>query len=677
MTNDQLKARAGPSNSSSAGLAKVREKISIERLKICLLIILAVAHVLVSWFVVSPGYLLVDEAFTHWMVRDFSATGGLEIWNGYSEFPSKELSHRHVPVHSRRLVPQWPYLFPVICLPFYWLWGFFGIFLVNSLSFMGVVFLCLVVARRLFRDLNLALNSCFILILATFAWEYSQAAWPHATALLLIIAVFYFGLRAYFAEHRSEALLWAFCAGLIAGFAPGVRMDCFLAVPGIILPFLFARPCRPLEALFIGLGAAPGLIALAATNFIKFGVFSPFSYGHKHGIGVSYYLIGAGAILVLVIWGLTRPYFDEFTRKRKRLLIAVVAALAIGIVLVPQGGSLLKRTLADGYVSVVDVRALDRGARMPSLERSSGGGMIYIGAHKKSLLQSLPFLAGLFILPFAIARRKEDRAGICLLMIIPVSFLAYYSFARHEFGGLSLNFRYFLPVLPFASILSAYSVREMRREWGLVPGVPAIVCIVVLTAVAHFVFTTSAITLDDLEFPLLVVPLIMAGSLVFLVTAGLLVKTEGSRGIRGAAWVVLVAAITWAGMTAFFYDYPRHHHARKFNHWIGEELLSLVANDSLFFSDPYMSPNLLEKTRVRIAFPRMDRGKDFPKLVAYHLKEGRRVFAVFNEGLWEKLKRGPLAPYKITPLGSIPGALMAEISLEPRPGDSIPRPEPR
>ena len=94
------------------------------KVKLGLLIGLLSLHVIVSWVTIVPGYLLIDEVCYHWMARDFSATGGLDLWNGYDEFPSVELSHRHLPIHRGRVVATYPYLFPVICLPSYRLLGF-------------------------------------------------------------------------------------------------------------------------------------------------------------------------------------------------------------------------------------------------------------------------------------------------------------------------------------------------------------------------------------------------------------------------------------------------------------------------------------------------------------------------------------------------------------------------
>jgi hypothetical protein len=635
------------------------------RSKVYLLVGLGLIHLIISWFAIVPGYLLIDEACYHWMTRDFATTGTLELWNGYSELPSIELSHRHLPVSKGRVVPRWPYLFPIISLPFYWGLGFYGLFVVNALAFIGVVFLCFASAMKLFGDDNLALNSCLIFIFATFAWEYSQAAWPHMTALLFIMVSFYLGMSAYYAQSTRTALWLGFAAGLVGGIAPGVRLDSLLALPAVVLPFLFARPARFRETAAVLLGTVPGLTILAATNYVKFGVFTPVSYGP--GSGLPYRLLIAAGVVTGLVWVMTRPFCADFVRKRKILLISAALAFLLAVSLMPQGRAFLKTTLLQGFVSVVDVRALHPADELPSLDRSSGGGMIYIGAHKKALLQSLPYLALLIVPLAAVWRRDPYFAELCILFIVPVSFVGYYSCEPHEYGGMSLNFRYYLAGLPFASILCAYALRRLKREWGLPFGLPVIACIAILTGCGFFYLTyRPGVTLDNLEFPLLIVPQIMFLFLAFLLVAGHLIRTEGSRPLRGAAWVLLIVSMTWAGLLAFFYDYPNHRGARAGNYWLETTAMARIPPDSLFFSQPYLSPSLIEGDRIRIAFPAMDRGKDLPKLAKFNLEHGRRVFAALPLMWWQRLIKGPLRNYKVRKIQSLPGVVLAEISSPPK-----------
>ncbi|MDL1983384.1 MAG: hypothetical protein LWX54_04215 [Deltaproteobacteria bacterium] len=144
---------------------------STEKFKTKLLFLIGFAHILISVFTIIPGYISIDEITYHRMTKSFSESGGLEIWNGYREYPSPELETRFIFARNGRLVSQYPYLFPVLSTPFYRILGYRGLFFINVIAFVGIVFFCYAIARKLFQDRNLALNSCFILIFATFSWE--------------------------------------------------------------------------------------------------------------------------------------------------------------------------------------------------------------------------------------------------------------------------------------------------------------------------------------------------------------------------------------------------------------------------------------------------------------------------------------------------------------------------
>ena len=80
----------------------------------CVLLVLLISvQFTFTLFVTVPGFISVDEGTYHMMVKNFSRSGTLEIWNGYEEFPSIELqAASHVRTHNGRLVSQYPYLMP-------------------------------------------------------------------------------------------------------------------------------------------------------------------------------------------------------------------------------------------------------------------------------------------------------------------------------------------------------------------------------------------------------------------------------------------------------------------------------------------------------------------------------------------------------------------------------------
>ncbi len=253
--------------------------VTSEKFKICLLLL--IAHILISLFTIIPGYLSIDEATYHVMAKNFSESGGFEIWNGYKEYPSPELESKFIFARKDRLVSQYPYLYPILCMPFYRIWGYHGMFFINVIAFIGIVFLCYAIAQKLFNDRNMALNACLILVLATFSWEYSQAAWPHATATLFIMAAFYVFTCSFYAKTIRAALLLSLTSGIIVGFAAGIRLDSIFVLPCFIFFFFFLKPWRPRLALAVFIGALPCLSILSATNYAKFGILFPLSYGRS------------------------------------------------------------------------------------------------------------------------------------------------------------------------------------------------------------------------------------------------------------------------------------------------------------------------------------------------------------------------------------------------------------
>ncbi|MFH0825615.1 MAG: phospholipid carrier-dependent glycosyltransferase [Pseudomonadota bacterium] len=637
--------------------------------KLVILFALGAVHVAITLLVTVPGYISIDEAIYHYMMKSFAATGGLEVWTGYQEFPSWELTHRFLRIHSGRPVSQYPYLFPVVAMPFYLVWGFYGLFLVNSAAFVGTVALCFGIARRLFGDRDLALNSCLILVLAGFSWEYSQSAWPHSTAVLLVTASFYFMVRAYWDEAASSrSLFWAAAAGLTAGFAPGIRMDAFLVIPCIILPFLYARPWMPRHAAAVALAVLPGLAILSITNYIKFGVLSPFSYGTSmtgHTYKLPYLLVGTALAAVAVTWTLSRPTVIERVKRHIRPMAWAGFACLVLVVALPQTRDLLHKVIAGAYMMLVDLRTVDPNLWEPSLRRTAAGGLVYLGGMKKAFLQSMPYLTILVLPLVGLVRRKEDAPALSLLFLVPACVIGFFSYMK-DHGGLSLNLRYFLPVLPFTSILTAYAIRHMQTRWD-VRLTPTLLAASAVPAVCLYVLTVLGIqpAFRNQELGLLFTPLPVALAVLLFALCGELFPEETAPLMRKPAAVALVMALTWSAVVAFSYDYPLHRNQRVTNYSYGGMILKVVPENSIFFTAPYIDPfmRLIEKDRVRIALPGQDKFKDLPKLVEFHLKAGRKVFAAFPIQYWNELKEGPLAPYSVTPVWDFPGSFVGEVSM--------------
>ncbi len=341
--------------------------------------------------------------------------------------------------------------------------------------------------------------------------------------------------------------------------------------------------------------------------------------------------------------------------------------MILSVVIIPDAWEIVGRVLRDGYVSAVDIRALP--ADLIVSQRSSGGGVLYIGAHKKALLQSLPYLGLLLVPLMRMARPDKDFFALALLFITPMAVVFFYacSFPFHDVGGLCLNTRYFLLALPFTSILCAYAVKDLRNRWGMPLRFPIIAFIALAAAAIYFWLTQDARgSMTALEYPMLVVPLWMAVGLAALITLGVALRSEWSKSIRVMAWVLLIMTMTWAGLVAFSYDYRAHRYARAVHLFYGESIFKFIPADSILFSDNKSfaaSTKVIEKERVRMGFPSEDGFKDFPRLLEFQLRSGRRAFALFHDSLWTHLQRTVLSTYQVTPSVILQNFTLSEITL--------------
>jgi len=635
--------RALIEGSSSPGLPRT----------LLLVLLLAGIHLSVSFLTMVPGPLSIDEVTYHLMVKNFSDTGGLEIWNGYRECPSPELASASMVPVDGRLVPRPPYLVPVLGWPFYRLVGTSGLYALNALAFLGLVAVCFAIARRMFPHRSLSLNACVILALASYAWEYSQAAWPHVVAALFIAGAFYLTLLA---RDSGRSVAFACGAGCVLGFGAGIRLDVIFALPCLAVPLLLARPCRFREVLATGLGTLPGLVLLAAVNHIKFGNASPFSYGRSPTSfsleEMGRYLPFVAAMLAVAMFVLAAIRIRAMDRFRSHRRFVFPAGVALGLLslLIPQVGAQAWKFLHGSWQILVDLRIRPMYFQEPALTRLDGGGMVYAGGLKKALLQSCPYLSILLLPLVRMVRRHPDASRLFALFTIPAVYCGFYGyFAWH--GGLCLNQRYLLPALVFTSILVAYAWRAVcgrfdfnHRRTGLVSGMA-----VALLFFAHAGPMQPNPLIEKRAFLLLTLPLILAGSLALALLWAARNGPGRTRRTGRAVHALLVAGAVWAGLVTFCHDHAISRNVRKFNLHTARSAARFIQEDSLLFVhpvDPFFG--LPGVRRVRVADPALDDFEDFRRLAGFHLERGRPVYAAFPPARWKEMEaRGLLASFSL------------------------------
>lgn len=635
-----------------------------------LLALLGLCHLAWSATAVVPGYLSIDEGTYHFMVRSLADGHGFTIWNGFEDMPSSELVAGTFSVEEGRLIAVPPELFTVLALPFYVVLGYRGLFLLNALAFLATIALTWDLARRL-THARIALTAALVLGLATFSWDYSQAAWPHAVATMFVAGAAWASVRAFLAATAAEAARWALAAGLIAGLAPGIRLDAAFAWPAVFLPFLFHRPPRWREAALAVAGLIPGLTFLTLVNRHKFGVWTPFTYG-REGTGANtgllpyLPLVAAGAVLLVVLWLASRPRGVEVLRRRPLVPAAAVALGVILILLLPPLRDAAWRFAEGAWQLVVDLRVRDPAIREPALARTATGGMVYIGALKKSLLQSCPYLV-ILVLPLAAALRGRRRIAVLLLLPVPVAYLAAFSyFAWH--GGLSLNLRYLVPILPFTSILAALALDELFAGLGRGARWAAIAAVAVVAAAGAALLAAGVFEAppQQQEPVILDVPLALAAA-AFLAGGGIAALGERSgRFLRATAAAVSIAGMAWAALATLAYDAPRARRVRAFHLEMARQVAPHVTADSILFAsypDPYFA--LIEIDRLRLAVPGRDGFADFRRLTDFHLAAGRPVYASLRPEIWRSLAReGVLEGLAAEPLRA--DGLVVQLRQAPR-----------
>jgi len=639
-----------------------------------IIFIFVVTHILYAFFLNPSGHFSGDEAVYHLIARSFSETGSLEVWNGFEEFPSPELTLWNLRVHEGHLTPPYPYLYPVLAFPFYKLAGLRGLFLLNAIAFLGVIWLCYLLARKLFQDRDMAQKACLIFILATYAWEYSQGVWPHALTILFTTGAVYLALEAIHETNSGRSSALAFGAGLAAGFGAGVRLDAILVFPALALPFLFAKPSRPIQLLATCVGILPGLIILAITNHLKFGVVSPFFYGSAGGptAGLTPYLplLEMGTSAVVGLWVLTRIPDSKLPRNSK-IAIALIVVLLGSFFLTPLQ-QFISRLFFGAYQLTVDLRAGNISfVGWGSHIRTADGAIVYFDTLKKSLLQSCPYLTVLLLPLVSIKTQKEAPIGPGCLYLVPFIYIGTFSFFAWH-GGLSFNMRYFLPILPFTSILTAYALkgltRKLNKNWiksSIVAGF-----IIYIVFISFLLFSIKGhLDIQKQEAFYLTLPIFLSLSLFFMTIIYLAMGKKAGNVASGITTILLVTSLVWSGLVAFCYDFPRVFAIRSTFAKVSQEAFPIVSPDSILFADfPDPLLGLFEKDRLRLAVPSYDNFKDFRPLIDFHLDAGRSVYASFSPETWQRVRAiGLLKSLDVLPVLKHQYGELAQIVIQQKP----------
>ena len=164
----------------------------------------------------------------------------------------------------------------------------------------------------------------------------------------------------------------------------GIRLDASFAIPCCVLPFLFSRPCRVMPVLAFGIGLLPGLIILSVTNYLKFGVMSPLSYGGLIAPRWYFAFVPVSMMVVIIAWLLSWSPIQTHIFQYRKSAVFVLLGMILVVLMMPSARHAIRKYAHHVYQIVIDLRVRPWYLWEPSLSRSPGGGMVYADGLKKS-----------------------------------------------------------------------------------------------------------------------------------------------------------------------------------------------------------------------------------------------------------------------------------------------------
>jgi len=518
------------------------------------------AVVVLGVYLVPPMVFIIDGAVYLDMVRAMADHSVLYIGDNGGVDGAPALTKYLTVAHNGLVYPQYPSGYAFLATPFYNLFGLRGLIMMNALATLAALALTHHIAKKLF-DERCAVFSVAILGAATFIANYTFAIWPHMLMLVFWLGALSVALSADRAPHEMTGRWLFYLSGLIIGFGVNIRIDMILAAPAILLWLrLFARPDDRRSGLIFMAGLAPGLLAAAYLNFMKFGVMAPFSYGVDGGAANTNSYIPTMLVLAASFAG-------AFTFNMPRAILAAIktagkktairAGLVLGIILMLSVGETLWRLLYNVYVLTINLQG-HNAYYQAGVEPNEFGQLMFWGFPKRALIQSLPFLPLLVLPIFDFLRGKNLSAiSLCLLAIAaPISFYAL----KQWHGGGSYNMRYFIPALPFIAILCAVSLIRLIDAAGNNIARQHALMLIVVAAVGFIAMTFIGEISPALYAPAALYPQwVIAGAL--MASLVLFIRMPQSKNISRITLNIAIMALAYAGAVNFM-DEVSHEKAR-------------------------------------------------------------------------------------------------------------------
>lgn len=420
----------------------------IPRVIICAVI----AAVLLGWALSSIGLFTIDEYFYLRAAEAMADDGALSFRQfDVAGAPALDMNFAKPSHEEGRLVTQYPSGYALLAAPFYKMFGMKGLTLANALAGLLSLWLTGRISRALGADGTTSVLAISLLALASFWSTYLYAVWPHMIALAIMLGAIDRAIKAGEGDIRG-----ALAAGLLVGLSQNVRIDMIVMAPAILVWLrLFCTGKTRLASSIFALGLAPGLAIAAWINWLKFGVFNPFTYENAVASNdpsdfAMLAAAAAAAIIAVFVFDLRK------LASAPRVVRAVVIGISILTVFaVPQGRALL----GGFWYALVDAQSYPHLDRQIGIERNEWGWLVFYGFSKKALAQSLPFI-GLLIFPVVRLFRGAMTRGEGLLFLFMGAVATLYAFNQTD-SGLGVNARFLIPLLPPVAILSAIEFQRL------------------------------------------------------------------------------------------------------------------------------------------------------------------------------------------------------------------------
>ncbi len=526
------------------------------------------AFLLLGAFLAPPAPFIVDGGVYLDMARAMAGGGALHIAGNGGMEGAPALTKYLTVARDGLVYPQYPSGYAFVAAPFYKLFGVKGLMAMNAIATLACVWLTHRIALKLYPDQRVALYAALVFLFATFMSNYALAIWPHALSLSLWLATVFCAVKGNATgqaggrpgERAGGRFIWFALAGLAAGAGLNIRVDTILAAIAVLFWLrLFARPSDRLAAPCLLAGLMPGLLIAAYFNFLKFGVFSPFSYGATQGaahLGSYLPVLAGGGAALAAICVVNIPAMLTAAHNRAGAGVAAGAIAITGLMVLIFAGEPLAKALYGVYVLVFNLQAHDA-YYQAGVELNEFGQLMFWDFPKRALVQSLPFLPLLLVPVYDFFRgRNLTAVSLCLLAIAaPISFYAL----NQWHGGGSYNMRYFIPALPFIAILSAVAITRLADAAGGVVRQQALMIIV--AAAAIFIgLDTIGKSIPALYAPMALYPQWVIAAVLGAVVIFFIIKPQSKPAAR-AALAIGVFALAYGGAVNFM-DEVSHEKAR-------------------------------------------------------------------------------------------------------------------